>query len=233
MLFLAAVVASTVAYYRLSKRVDRQLAAGALGNSLTYFTAPEVLSLGDPMSESDLAAAWKRCGYAVMAKGNALVAQAPAPVEIHIDKGQISAIIDVATGRHVTQYELPPQLLTNMPDQGRAKRIVVRYSDLPPTLIQALISAEDKRFFEHPGFDPLRIAKAFYVDLKEHRKEQGASTISMQLARNLWLDRDKSWKRKMNRSAHHAASGRRADQAPDSRRLLQHGLSGRTEHLQH
>jgi len=195
-LVLAAIVASTVAYHRLSKRVDRQLATGALGSSLTYLAAPEVLSLGDPMSEGDLAAAWKRCGYAVTAKGNGLVAQSPAPVEIQFDKGQISAIID-RTGRHLAQYELPPQLLTNMPDAGRAKRIVIQYSDLPPRLVQAVVSAEDKRFFEHPGFDVLRIAKAFYVDLKEHRKEQGASTISMQLARNLWLDRDKSWRRKM------------------------------------
>ena len=106
------------------------------------------------MSEGDLAAAWKRCGYAVTAKGNGLVAQSPAPVEIQFDKGQISAIID-QTGRHLAQYELPPQLLTNMPDAGRAKRIVIQYSDLPPMLIQAVVSAEDKRFFEHPGFDVL------------------------------------------------------------------------------
>lgn len=63
-------------------------------------------------------------------------------------------------------------------------------------LVHAIVSAEDKRFFEHSGLDPLRIAKALYVDLREHRKQQGASTISMQLARNLWLERDKRWRRK-------------------------------------
>ena len=67
----------------------------------------------------------------------------------------------------------------------------------PPVLVHAILSAEDKRFFSHSGFDTLRVGKAMYVDLKERRKEQGASTISMQLARNLCLRRDKSWKRKI------------------------------------
>lgn len=64
-------------------------------------------------------------------------------------------------------------------------------------LVNAIVSAEDKRFFEHSGLDVLRIAKASYVDLRENRKKQGASTISMQLARSLCLDHDKSWKRKL------------------------------------
>ena len=63
--------------------------------------------------------------------------------------------------------------------------------------MQAILSAEDKRFFQHSGLDTLRIAKATYVDLKARRKQQGASTITMQLARNLSLRRNKSWKRKM------------------------------------
>jgi penicillin-binding protein 1B len=57
---------------------------------------------------------------------------------------------------------------------------------------------EDKRFFEHAGFDPLRIVKAAYVDLREHRKEQGASTLTMQLARGLYLEPQKRWRRKFS-----------------------------------
>jgi penicillin-binding protein 1B len=64
-------------------------------------------------------------------------------------------------------------------------------------LVHAILSAEDKRFFHHSGLDALRIAKATYVDVKARRKEQGASTITMQLARNLCLRRNKSWKRKI------------------------------------
>ena len=60
-----------------------------------------------------------------------------------------------------------------------------------------MISAEDKHFFHHTGFDSLRILKAAYVDLRTGRKEQGASTLTMQLARGFFLDSDKRWKRKL------------------------------------
>ena len=64
-------------------------------------------------------------------------------------------------------------------------------------LVQAVTSAEDKRFFQHAGFDPIRIVKAAYIDLKEGRNAQGASTLSQQLARMFWLDTGKRWTRKL------------------------------------
>ena len=60
-----------------------------------------------------------------------------------------------------------------------------------------MTSAEDKHFFQHAGFDPLRIIKAAYVDMRQGRKEQGASTLSQQLARMFLLDQDKRWTRKL------------------------------------
>ena len=87
--------------------------------------------------------------------------------------------------------------ITNLYDRNREKRRLVHYDDIPTVLIDAIISAEDKRFFQHAGFDPFRIVKAVYVDLKQGRKAEGASTLSMQLARSFWLDNDKSWGRKV------------------------------------
>jgi penicillin-binding protein 1B len=190
-------IGAATAYYRLTKRVDQELRSGPFQNTLSYFAAPETVSLGDSMSATDMAAALKRAGRNFTAKDSAVVVQSPAPVEIQFGGGAVSSIVDLTNGTRVTQYELPPQLITNMSEGGRAKRIPVRYADMPPMLIHAVVSAEDKRFFEHPGIDPFRMAKALYVDLRERRKEQGASTITMQLARNLWLSRDKSWKRKI------------------------------------
>ncbi len=74
---------------------------------------------------------------------------------------------------------------------------MVKFRDIPPVLVQAVTSAEDKRFFQHSGFDPIRIVKAAYIDLREGRKEQGASTLSQQLARMFWLDQEKRWTRKL------------------------------------
>jgi penicillin-binding protein 1B len=190
------IVAAT-AYYRLTKRVDQQLRSGPFQNTLSYFAAPETVSVGDATSAADLAAALKRAGRSFTADDRAVSVQSPAPAELQFSGGAVASIIDRTNGRRVTQYELPPQLIANMSEEGRAKRIPVRYADVPPMLIHAVVSAEDKRFFKHPGIDPLRMAKALYVDLREHRKQQGASTITMQLARNLWLSRDKSWKRKI------------------------------------
>lgn len=91
-----------------------------------------------------------------------------------------------------------PSLLTNVAEQSREKRRLVSFQEIPAVLVQAVTSAEDKRFFEHPGFDLPRIAKAVWVDLKAGRKRQGASTLTMQLARSLWLDTDKKWSRKLS-----------------------------------
>jgi membrane peptidoglycan carboxypeptidase len=91
-----------------------------------------------------------------------------------------------------------PELLTNVSGQNREKRRLVAFKDIPEVLVEAVVSIEDKRFFNHLGFDPYRIVKAAYVDLKSGRKQEGASTLSMQLARSLWLDTDKKWSRKFS-----------------------------------
>ena len=185
-----------VIYHRVSKRVDDRLAAGPFQNAVTYYAAPEVLSVGDALSPAELADALKRAGINSTASENEVAVHSAVPAQIQFAKGAISSIIDV-NGRHAARYEIPAQLITNLSSQGRSKRLMVHYSDMPPALVHAIVSAEDKRFFAHSGFDVLRIGKAMYVDVRQRRKEQGASTISMQLARNLWLARDKNWKRKM------------------------------------
>lgn len=65
-------------------------------------------------------------------------------------------------------------------------------------LINATISTEDKYFYKHIGFDYLRIGKAIIVNIVNHDKSEGASTITQQYARNLFLNFDKTWKRKID-----------------------------------
>src|ERR1051326_8345285 len=87
--------------------------------------------------------------------------------------------------------------MTNFAGPNREKRRMVRFNDIPKVLVEAVTSAEDKRFFQHGGFDPFRIIKSVYVDLKQGRNAQGASTLTMQLARMFFLSTDKRWKRKL------------------------------------
>lgn len=72
----------------------------------------------------------------------------------------------------------------------------VSIDEISPYVIYATLSVEDKNFYKHNGFDYLRIGKALFEDLKSFKIVQGASTITQQYAKNLFLDFDKSWKRK-------------------------------------
>ncbi|MGM0842424.1 MAG: transglycosylase domain-containing protein [Bacillota bacterium] len=78
------------------------------------------------------------------------------------------------------------------------KRYWVSLKEISPALIEATISIEDKSFYQHYGFDIKRMAGAALADLKAMAKVQGASTISQQYARNLFLSHDKTWKRKIS-----------------------------------
>ena len=77
------------------------------------------------------------------------------------------------------------------------RREVVGYNDFAPVLRQAVISIEDKDFESHWGINTLRIGGALWHDLRSHGRAQGASTLTMQLARNLFLSADRTASRKL------------------------------------
>lgn len=85
----------------------------------------------------------------------------------------------------------------NIVSNGNSKEWV-HLDQISPYLINATISIEDKNFYKHQGFDFLRILKAMYVNLKSGKTLQGASTISQQYAKNLFLDFGKTWSRKLD-----------------------------------
>ena len=80
--------------------------------------------------------------------------------------------------------------------QGSGSREWISLDDISPYLIEATINTEDKNFYKHIGFDYLRIIKAMAVNITSGTTSQGASTITQQYAKNLFLDFDKTWKRK-------------------------------------
>nr|WP_229360336.1 PBP1A family penicillin-binding protein [Ferrimonas sediminicola] len=80
---------------------------------------------------------------------------------------------------------------------GEKRRIPVRYDDVPSQLVNAILATEDARFFEHKGVDPIGVIRAAVVLITTGRKAQGASTITMQVARNFFLTREKTYIRKV------------------------------------
>jgi penicillin-binding protein 1A len=79
---------------------------------------------------------------------------------------------------------------------GAERRAPLRYDQLPQRVIDAFLAAEDERFFEHPGVDWRGLARAVVVLVTTGQKSQGGSTITMQLARNVFLSPERSYVRK-------------------------------------
>ena len=94
-------------------------------------------------------------------------------------------------------YDKDKNLMNGLSDEW------VKKKDISDNIINATISIEDKNFYKHHGFDYLRIAKSMYVNVLHKDTLQGASTISQQYTKNLFLDFNKTWKRKIKEAKEH------------------------------
>jgi penicillin-binding protein 1A len=83
-------------------------------------------------------------------------------------------------------------------EYGEKRRIPLTYEEIPPTLVHALVATEDQRFFDHGGVDVFGLARATVRMIQTGTKSQGGSTITMQVARNFFLNRKKTFLRKFN-----------------------------------
>ena len=80
---------------------------------------------------------------------------------------------------------------------GEERRAVVKIQEVPEVMKQAILAAEDERFYQHGGVDTLGVLRAAYANFIGGGKRQGASTITMQVARNFFLSSEKTLTRKM------------------------------------
>ncbi len=200
-------------YDKYARMADQKLAHGLFPKASMLYASPQVIGLGDPGNPAQMAARLRQSGYSEDARTNvngwyhlrpdaveifpgSQAYMTGQPGVVRYEDGKISSIIDLTDNTPRTEYTLDPQMLSSLYDKNREKRRLVRYEDMPQVLVHALVSAEDKRFFQHSGFDPIRMTRAFFVDLREHRKAEGASTLTQQLAWMLWLDHRKTIGRK-------------------------------------
>src|SRR3970282_1375466 len=94
-------------------------------------------------------------------------------------------------------YLLEPEVITTLFGESRTKRRLVRYQELPKVVVDAILATEDHRFYSHFGVDGLRIVAAAIANLRANERLQGASTLTMQLARNLFLTPTRTIRRKI------------------------------------
>jgi penicillin-binding protein 1B len=198
-----------------SHLIDERLTGQVFGHTSHIYSAPERIFVGESMTAQGLAGYLVNNGYSEAKSGGATgsfqvdkssIVVYPSedsyfngenPLRVDFASDKISAIRLLSYNASVSSAQIEPELLTNLFDDSREKRRVVRYEDLPPTLIHAVLAAEDKRFFEHGGFDPIRIAGAALADVRHDARAQGASTIDMQVARSFFFSTQRTWRRKI------------------------------------
>ena len=105
----------------------------------------------------------------------------------------LSGGIDIKTSNSFYIYDNKEELVY----QGSGNSEWVDLEDVSPYFLDAIVSTEDKYFYKHMGFDYLRIAKSLYTNIKNGYISQGGSTISQQYVKNMYLDFDKTWSRKI------------------------------------
>lgn len=112
-----------------------------------------------------------------------------------------SRLPDVESLRHV-KLQVPLRVYTSdhqlLAEFGEKRRIPITQDEIPIQLTHALLATEDQRFFEHPGVDIFGLARAAVQLVRTGVKSQGGSTITMQVARNFFLNRKKTYIRKIN-----------------------------------
>ena len=199
-------------YNYYANLIEEKLEAGPFSAMSVLYAAPRPVTTGEIIAPAEIAAYLRRAGYSEDSnRGRAgwyrlrpdAIEINPGPeaydsegAVIKIDGGKVTQIISQHDNRTRTQFLLEPEPLSSLFDSQRQKRRVVRYDDIPKVMVNAALSAEDKNFFLHTGFDPIGIVRAAYRDIVEGKME-GASTITQQLARTLWLGTERGWKRKV------------------------------------
>jgi penicillin-binding protein 1A len=107
----------------------------------------------------------------------------------------VKTLRDVQLQTPLRVYTLDGKLISQF---GEKRRIPVALKDVPPTLLNAFIATEDRRFYDHGGVDLRGLIRAAHHLISEGNKGQGGSTITMQLARNMFLSSQKTYVRKVN-----------------------------------
>lgn len=228
LVFIATVTIGVCGYYWIvfSERIDRLLNGEVFTRSAGIYAAPKNLRVGESISVDELVAYLKNAGYVESTQqaetsrgrykieGTIVVIEpsqdgsvdgrrAFAPLRVQFAKGGhgVVSLTDSVKGTAYGSAQLEPQLISSVTGSDRSKRKVVGYNDLPPHLIKAIVTTEDRTFFEHYGVNFRGILRAlirrYDSDPSSPIAHQGGSSITQQLVKNLLLSPEKSIRRKV------------------------------------
>ncbi len=194
-----------------------------LGQPTRIYAQPRLLRLGEPLELGHLLADLEAQGYRPALGGGRppsgrfhrhgdeilLIGVRRAPsaagtlpprlVKVRARAGRIVGL--QVDGLAADAVALEPPLLTAVYGPRRIERRPVTLADLNNDLVRAVLAAEDDGFFQHGGLSLSSVLRALWVDLRGGEIRQGGSTITQQLARNLFLSHERSWTRKLREAA--------------------------------
>jgi penicillin-binding protein 1B len=204
-------------YIKYQHVVDERLKSPLFANTAKIYAAPREVRPGQKLSVDLIANELREAGYSTdgasqtspmgtFSQGVQTIKVHPGPQSYHAQdgasirisgSGAVQSITD-DHGQQLASYELEPLMITGLSDDAsRSKRRLLTYDEIPPNLVQAVLAIEDRRFFEHGGVNYWRLIEAGIRDITTGQKQQGGSTLTMQLSRNFFLSPEKHFKRKL------------------------------------
>jgi penicillin-binding protein 1B len=205
-------VAMMRSYNYYSRIVDARLANGYLTSRPGLYAAPRVLQVGQKLSQEKLLNILRRAGYVESSASDiwsGSFESHPGQIEISSSRNanrQSSKVIVSFSNDQIAELKadqitiesltLEPEILSNDLSSKGGKRELLNYSEIPLPLVHAILSIEDRRFFDHAGIDPGGLTRAVWRNVGDERLGQGGSTITQQLVKNTYLNSEKSLRRK-------------------------------------
>ena len=198
-------------YIKFSRQIDKKISGEIFLNTAKIYGSPLLIYPGQTIDPLYIKNYLKRAGYSskesednllgfynyseerleIFPGNDSYFSETP-DVSVDFDqdneKNEIKSIHSLATELPLESYHLEPHLITHLFDKTREKRRLIKYSEIPSILIQAVLAIEDRRFFSHYGFDPIALIRVAIGGF-----ERGASTITQQLVRSssFWLTRER------------------------------------------
>ena len=204
----------------LDHRVKTRVSEIDFTQPTRVYARPQLLQAGVPMNRATLTLELQMAGYTEAAKtaqvpgtwsadGDKFIiasrgymdpigGELPRRVRVTLGSGRIQSVLDLTADKPLHKSHLDPARIATLYGAEQEERIVVTLSELPPLLVEGIQAVEDRDFKNNHGIDLSSIARAALADLRAGHVVQGGSTITQQLVRNLFLDRNQTLVRKFN-----------------------------------
>ena len=194
--------------------VDARLRGGYLTSRAGIYAAPRTLRAGQAISRDQLVELLRRAGYietnasdvwsgSFTARGDSVEIRPRrseesvlTTVNVRLDGKNRVAELTGDMGVTLDSYTLEPEILTTDAQMKTGQRPQLAFRDIPPVLVRAILSIEDRRFFEHGGVDVWGVGRALLRNAADDETSQGGSTITQQLVKNTFLTPERTFRRK-------------------------------------